>query len=270
MPDYPTPSCTGVPAGTTLAKTVDGDYTATTDGEVIDSWHITGDLVVEASDVVIKNTQVDGTVDNEVAQASSFSISDSTVGTTSCVTGGWPSINGHDLTANRVYLRGHQDGLDMVANNVTIVDSYLQPCYLPPEIVGSDGYHSDGVQDQCSTTCSNLTLTHDTIDAMAFYNGQPTGNSALNLGSEADGFNLQNVTLEDNMFLGGAYTTSLWWDAGASWTVTSNVWVADTWAYGPISAQDTCSHQAWSDNSIVNVDSGYHVTSTVIGTDCID
>jgi hypothetical protein len=269
-PDHPTPSCTGVPAGTAFSRTLDGDYTASTDGEVIDSWHITGDLIIDAADVVIRNSQVDGTVDNEVAAGSSFRIADSTVGTTTCATGGWPSINGHDFTATRVRLQGHQDGVDMVGDNVTVADSYLQPCYLPPEVVGSDGYHSDGVQDQCATACANLTLTHNTVDARAFYNGEPTGNSALNLGSEADGFNLRNVTLQDDMFLGGAYTTSLWWDAGASWTVTGNVWVAGTWTYGPISAQDTCAHQVWSGNAIVTVDSDYRVTATVSGTGCID
>ena len=81
---------------------------------------------------------------------------------------------------------------------------------------------------------------------------------------------MRAVTLTDNMFLGGAYTTSLWWDAGPDWTVTANVWVDSSWAYGPISAQDTCGHQQWSGNAIVNADSDYHITATVGGTDCID
>src|SRR5947208_2547131 len=55
-PDHPTPSCTGVPVGTAVTRTVDGDYTARTDGEVIDALHITGDLIIEASHVVVHDT----------------------------------------------------------------------------------------------------------------------------------------------------------------------------------------------------------------------
>lgn len=112
-------------------------------------------------------------VDDDTA-SSSFTITDTTVGTATCETGGFPSIDGHDFTATRVLLRGHQHGVDVTGDNVSVTDSFTQPCYLPPEIVGGDGYHSDGVQDQCAATCTGLQLTHNTIDARAFYAGEPT------------------------------------------------------------------------------------------------
>jgi hypothetical protein len=270
LPDHPTPSCAGVPAGTAFTRTIAGDYYATTNGEVIDAWHITGSLVIKASGVVVTRTQVDDVVDNEVAPGSSFTISDSTVGTATCVTGGWPSVDGHHFTATRVLLQGHQDGVDVVGDDVTIADSLLKPCYLPPEVVGSDGYHSDGVQDQCAAACSNLIMRHNTVDARASYDGVSTGNAALNLGSAADGLMMRAVTLENNMFLGGGFTTDLRWDAGVKWKVTGNVWVAGSWTYGPISTEDTCSHQTWSGNSIVTADAAYHITGTVGTTGCVD
>lgn len=270
LPAYPTPSCTGVPKGTTVANTVSGDYTATTAGQVIDSWHITGDLVIQAANVVIKNTQVDGTITNDGIANTSYNVSDSTVGTATCALGGQPSLNGHDITAIRVLLQGHADGIDMGGDNVTISDSYVKPCFLPGSIVGSDGYHTDGVQDQCSATCSNIALTHDTFDARAYYGGQSMGNSALNLGSSADGLHIRNVTLANNLFMGGGYTTDLRWDAGNYWTVTNNAWVSGAYAYAPISTEGTCAQQNWSGNTLVAIDSAYNVTGTIAPQPCVD
>ncbi len=270
LPAYPNASCTGRPASLSSYSNTVGNYTVTTAGAVIDNWHVTGDLDVKAANVVIKNSQIDGTVNNDGYAGTSFTITDSSVGPASCATNGLPSLQGHDFTATRVYLRGHQDGVDMSGDNVTINDSFLQPCFQPASVVGGDGFHSDGVQDQCGAACSNLSMTHNTVDARAFYQGNPTGNSALNLGSAADGLNMRSVTLINNMFLGGGYSTALQWDAGAIWTVTNNVWVNGSWAYGPVDANSTCSHQNWSGNSIVTINASYGVTSTVSAQGCVN
>jgi len=277
LPAYPNPSCAGLPSGTTFTNTVNGDYTVSTGGQVIDAWHITGTLIIQAANVVIKNSQIDDHIDNEAAPSSSFTINDSTVGPTTCSTEGWPSINGHHFTANRVHLRNHQDSVDMVGDAITIADSLFQPCYQPASVVGSDGFHSDGVQDQCSATCTGITLNHDTIDARAYYGGQSWGNSALNLGSQADGLHIRSVTLKNNLFMGGSYTTDLRWDAGLSWIVTGNSWVQGAWTYAPISTESTCSNQTWGvdtasnlPNRIVVIDANYNVTSVANTTGCVD
>ena len=323
LPAYPTPSCTGVPASVKIAKTINGDYYAKTDGEVIDSVHITGDLVIQASNVIIKNTFIDGHVDNDTLTTlpnTSFTITDSTVGlqvdTTKlppmpgCSTEGYPSINGHDFTATRVLLQGHQDGVDVVGNNVKVTDSFIQPCFQPAAVVGSDGFHSDGVQDQCGGVCAHMTFVHNTFDSRAFYqrkNSDPTqqyqagpvagyhtamsGNSAIYLGSPYNGTgqNAADVTLQDNMFLGGGYTTALWWDNvgdKANWVVTNNAWVTTddyafdkwsegkwaygTWAFGPVDTESNCSHMTWSGNSVVKIDSNYKVTTIVGPQPCVN
>lgn len=274
---YPNPTCTGVPAGTKFTKTVNGDYTASTNGEVIDSWHITGNIILSASNVQIKNTQIDGNITNEgptggVYKNASFTVADTTIGTTTCNRDGQPSINGHDFTATRVLLQGHADGIDVIGNNVNVQDSYIHPCFLPASIVGSDGYHTDSIQDQCNTEitsyCAHITLTHTTFDSNV-----TNGNSAANLGSNADGNALADVTLRNNLFLGGGYTTALIWDGNgdkANWIVADNAWVNKTWAYGPIDTETTCSHQTWSGNKIVTVDSNYNVTSTISTADCVN
>ncbi len=268
LPAYPNPSCVGVPAGTTFTNTV-SSYTATTNGQVIDGWHITGGLDINASNVQIKNSQIDGTISNDGNSGTSFSITDSTVGSAStCYQPGTPSLWGHDFTAARVWLRNHQDGFDMGASNVSISDSLIQPCFLSGSVVGGDGYHSDGGQDLCGATCTNLTLNHNTIDVVI--NAGGSGNSALNLGSAADGSHMQGVTLTNNLFLGGTYTTDLRWTGGANWSVTGNRWVNGKWAYAAISTEGTCSHQTWSGNSIVTIDSNYNIVSTVSSTGCVD
>jgi len=276
LPKYPTTSCTGTSAGTSFSRTVNTDYYANTPGQVIDSWHITGDLVIQATGIVIKNSLIDGHVDNDsLPLNTSFTIPDSTVGPATCDTQGWPSLNAHDFTATRVFLRGHQDGIDVVGNNATVTDSFVQPCYQPPEVVGSDGFHSDGVQDQCGGTCTHMTFVHNTFDSQAWYNGQRTGNSAIYLGSPYNGTgqNAGDVILQNNLFLGGGYTTALWWDAvgdQANWIISGNAWAQGTWAYGPTDSANTCSHQTWSGNTIVTVNASYAVTSTVSPLNCIN
>lgn len=276
LPKFPNTSCTGVPSGTSYKRTVSGVYYATTPGEVIDSWHIAGDLVIQTTNVTIKNSLIDGHVDNDsLPSVTSFTISDSTVGPAICDTQGWPSLNAHDFTATRVFLRGHQDGIDVVGDNATVSDSLVQPCYQPPEVVGSDGFHSDGVQDQCGGICGHFTFTHNTFDSRAFYNGQMTGNSAIYLGSPYNGTgnNAYGVTLQNNLFMGGGYTTALWWNnvgGGANWIISGNAWAQGTWAYGPDDSVNTCSHQSWSGNTIVTVDANFAVTSTVGASNCID
>src|SRR4051812_8928114 len=88
LPKYPSPSCAGrLTGGSTFANTV-SSYTASTNGQVIDNWHITGDLTVDAPNVTIKNSQIDGGVQNFRNSSSSFTLTDSTVGPASGCVGG--------------------------------------------------------------------------------------------------------------------------------------------------------------------------------------
>jgi len=295
LPAYPNRSCTGRPSslGDTYAITVGDGYTVNADNTIIDNWHVTGTLVIAAKNVTIKNSQIDGTVYNDSGEpaqlSSSFTITDSSVGPSPrivngdptlkdangnplCNSGGLPSLDGHDFTAARVYLYGNQDGVDVTGNNVNVSDSLIQPCFLPG---GTDGYHSDGVQDQCGGPCGNFTFTHNTFDSTALYNGTPTGNSAVYLGSayNGTGYNAYGVTFKNNMFMGGGYTHELLWDnvgSKTNWIFDSNVWVNKSWAYGPDDAAGTCSHMNWTNNTAVTIDTNYAITSTVGPVDCVN
>lgn len=264
LPKYPSPSCTGVPAGTNFIKTVNGDYTVTTPGQVIDGWNITGSLIIWADNTTVKNSQIGGTVTSAKGMGGydvyfSFTITDSTVGPASgCIPS--PGVGESKYTATRVYVRGHDDGFRMSGpGNVTVQDSFARLCYLPPEVVGGDGSHSDGVQAVCGDEslegpCSGLTFRHNTIDAR----GVPT-TSMLNLVDT----HLDTVTAKDNMLAGGGYVMHLKWQGGPNWIVQGNHVVDQSWAYGPVDASSKCANYDWSGNTIVTTDSSYNITSTV-------
>jgi len=263
LPAYPTPSCTGVPAGTSFTKTVNGDYTASTNGEVIDSWHITGNVVIQANNVTIKNTQIDGTIYNDQGNLhGSFTVTDTTIGPASdCI--GQPAINDSNYIARRVRSRGHDDGFRIgPPGNVELYDSYVENCYLPPAQAPPDGSHSDGVQAVCGgVSCANVKIVHNTFDGTHV----PTTNM-LNVTDT----NLSNVTATDNLMAGGAYIVDAWWHSGPTWTFTNNRFVNKSWAYGAVTAENSCSHQNWSGNTLVTIDSNYKVTSTVGPQPCVE
>jgi hypothetical protein len=89
----------------------------------------------------------------------------------------------------------------------------------------------------------------------------------------ADGTDVADVTAQNNLFVGGTYTTTFHWDPvgdQAKWVVTNNAWVNGAWSYDSTSADGTCSNQSWSGNSIVTIDSNYNITSTVKTIGCIE
>jgi hypothetical protein len=257
---YPTPACVGVPVGTTLKKLKPNDggaYRVTVDGTVLDSKHVLGDLVIAADNVVVRNSLIDGVVTNDVANddvSRRFDISDSTVGpTTGCLTS--PGVGESRYTARRVYVRGHDDGF-RVSNNgsVDIADSFVRLCANPVS-------HADGLQAVCDRTCEGVLFNHNTVDAR-----KVEATFMINLTDP----HLGAVTVSDNLLMGGAYTMVTQWRSGPRWIVHDNRVVDKAWAYGPASAEGTCSHLDWSGDTIVRINANYRIVSTVRDLPCID
>jgi hypothetical protein len=263
LPKYPKPSCTGVPAGVTLTDLPqndgDGNYVVNTPGAVIDGKHITGSLLIKADNVTIKNSQIDDTVYNWFGNGNSFTITDSTIGPANgCI--GQPGIVDHSYTAVRVKIRGHDDGFRVgEPGNVTVRDSYASLCYLPPEQAPPDGSHSDGIQAYCGSSCINILLQHNTIDARSV----PATFMINMTDSHAGAF-----VGKENLLMGGAYVITTTWYSGVNYIVSDNRIVKDSWAYGPASGEGTCGHQTWSGNTIVTINNDYNVTSTVSSLAC--
>ncbi|WP_336216725.1 DUF4082 domain-containing protein [Nonomuraea sp. LPB2021202275-12-8] len=248
LPSYPTPDCTGAPAGARLSATK-GNVTVTKPGQVIDGLHITGDLIVAADDVVIRNSRIDGLITNWET-GGSFTITDSTVGPpTGCRI--YPAIGEKNFTAERVHIRGFDDGFRMSGRNVTVRDSYVHLCGPPTS-------HSDGIQAYCpgSIVCSGLVFDHNTVDQRQ----APEHSDPINLVDK----NLSDVTVTDNLLAGGNYTLFLEWRSGPKWKISGNKIVHGAWDFGPVSSADTCENIDWGPgNAIVTIDRNYQITKTV-------
>ncbi|MBX6382556.1 MAG: right-handed parallel beta-helix repeat-containing protein [Microbispora sp.] len=250
-PGHPTPACTGVPPGTrlrTLPLTEKGVYRVTTPGAVLDRVHIAGDLLITAKDVKISNSQIDGSVlDSYAGKTYSFTITDSTVGTTGkCET--LPGVGDTDYTAVRVHIRGHGDGFRDSGDNIVIRDSYVHLCSNP-------GDHSDGIQTYVAG--KGLLFHHNTVDqrdakditAPIFITDPHTS----------------DVTVTDNLIMGGTYSIQVRNVRGRA-VVRDNKLVDKSWVYGPVDSD--CDAIEWSGNTLVTIDGDYRITSTVGPLDC--
>jgi hypothetical protein len=243
--DFPNPGNTGVPAGTTFRTTV-GTTTVTTDGQVIDGWHITGSLIVKADNVRVTNTQVDDSVLNS---GGSFTITDSTVGPANCGTPTWMpmAIGSENYTAVRVEIRGHEDGFRASGAGVVIRDSYYKAC------APTGDKHADGIQDYPAAT--GLVVDHNTFDQ--------TGAIGYTAPIFVHSTGTVGARITNNLTKGGVYSVLLQ-PSGGEWVVTGNRVVQGSYAYGAYEAEGRCGNVAtWSDNDVVTVDGSYAVTGTV-------
>ena len=245
LPKYPNAGCTGVPAGTQLT-TYNGSITANTAGQVINNMHITGDLLVAADNVVIKNSQIDGLVSNSHSGSvmHPFTITDSTVGPVNgCISE--TAIGSAGYTATRVYVRNHGDGFGDGGNNILIQDSYAHLCSSNPDD------HSDGIQGYLGGT--NVRIIHNTIDQRDVL---PAAQTAPIFISDQS----KDADVEDNLLAGGSQTIRVYYFGGKD-IVKNNRVVNNSWIYGPVSSD--CANITWSGNTLVTIDGNYNITSTV-------
>lgn len=236
---FPTPATTGVPLGTTLSTV--SSVTLSTPGQVLDSKLVTGDVTITASNVVIKNSEIRGRVNN---QNGSFTIQDSLVGPTSGCTN-IEAVGYSNYTARRVYLRNVGDGFRVSGSNVLVEDSFVMLCSKP-------GDHSDGVQGYGGGT--NVIIRHNTIDQR---NAQDVTSPIF----FAD--NSESAIIQNNLLAGGGYTLRLHDDFSPDhgpWEATGNRIVNGAWTGGPVLTTNTnCATTTWSDNRLVTIDSNYNV-----------
>src|SRR5262245_10453712 len=270
LPRYPTPACTGVPAGTvltTLTLNVDRDsYAVTQPGAVLDAVRIPGNLLLWADNITVLRSQIDGNVINEYGGTyHPYTISDSTIGRPDrCITA--PGLGYARYTARRVQVIGHDDGYRVDGpGDVDIRDSYAKLCWNPPELAPPDGSHSGGLQADCTVqACANIVFDHNTIDNSIVVNGIRPGNSGFTMQSFAGNPVIGPVEASDNLLLGGLYSIWTWWSTGTSpWLIHDNRVVDGSWYYGPVSTKD-CAHQDWAGNTLVTL-AGWSPTATYAG-----
>lgn len=144
---FPDETNTGVPAGTQL-RAYTGPTTITRDGTVIDARTVEGGLSIQASNVVIKRSQINGPV--SVSESGSLVVSDTFIDV-----GDQPGtgLEAYNYTAERVHIVGGNRSA-YCAWNCTIRDSYVHGQFTDE----TGEYHESGIRME-----QNTTLIHNSI-----------------------------------------------------------------------------------------------------------
>ena len=202
---FPDASNTGVPAGTVL--TPSGGLTISTAGAVINAREITGQVVVNAPNVTIRNSRIRSNsmwvVDNN---STGLVIEDSEImnrpvaGQNNCHN----AIGDANFTVRRTELTGCENAANVGGDNVTFVDSWMHDLDTSgPSYVWGNDPHTDGLQ--MSPGADNIVVRHNTIDPSP--GGGVTAPIIMGVnGSQA------NVWIEDNYLDGN----------GASYAIYAN------------------------------------------------
>jgi len=265
---------------------VNGDFNATTPGQVIDGWHITGSFITHVSGVVVKNSWIEGSFNNDNYQSSSVSVTDTTVGPASgCISE--PGLWSANITALRVHVQGHDNGFQLAAGGATmsVTDSFADVCANPPVFNGGscvancpDGSHSDGFQAYCPSICDWANFQHDTLKienldytTASFFAGAGGGN-----GWPSGDATHPGITLDNSLLIGGAFTMYEYWDVGLNYEIHGNT-VARAftgnvqgpaknpyWDFGPNDNGGTCAHQNFTNNVVADVDSNFNTSNPAV------
>lgn len=180
------PPRAGLPDGTQL-HTLTG-MTITQAGTVIDGADIVGGVRVQADNVVIRNSKIDGQgMAGVLVQSGSLILEDTTI------TGFDTSVGGDNYTATRVEVtRGFSDGFK-IGDNVTIQDSW---CH---DMTPAEGAHADCGQVQSGIR--NATIRRNWFDV-----GNVDGNAALFMAPDLGPSSPGPLVVENNVLGGGNFT----------------------------------------------------------------
>lgn len=183
---WPGPDNTGVPAGTTLTAYT-GPCTITTDGAVLDALIIDCDVSIQAADVVISRSRINGSVaTDESSTGFSFTLSDSEVNIGDRAGTGVGAVN---FTATRVHVTGGNRSMHCW-HDCTITDSYVHAQFTDP----SGTFHESGIRMGQSLTLRHNSVLCDAPDV------PPDGGCSADLTGYGDFGPVQNDLIERNLF----------------------------------------------------------------------
>jgi hypothetical protein len=162
---WPNADNTGVPTGTTL--TPSGGMTITTAGMVVNARDITGQLVVNAPNVTVRNSRIRSNsmwvIDNNstgLVVEDSEIINRRVAGQNNCHNG----IGNSNFTVRRTEITGCENAMNIGgAGNVTFTDNYVHDLDTTgPSYVWGYSPHTDGIQ--IGEGSRNLVIRHNWID----------------------------------------------------------------------------------------------------------
>ncbi len=133
LPTYPTPECTGVPAGTALTVVNQTSLFIDQNNTVIDGQDIRGCVSVRASGVIIKRSKIscptstplqviDIRMPDNSVRKSSLTIEDSEI---SCQTDTGTGVSAGEIIARRIKIQGCHNGMTVIGSKVILEDSLI-------------------------------------------------------------------------------------------------------------------------------------------------
>lgn len=252
-PRLSAPPRMGIPRGWPAPRTT-GAYgslrpmkgrTITRDGTVIENREVTGDLRIEADDVVIRNVliETDGYF-GVLVTGRRLSIERSTIiGTAPWTVAGLAAHEGGTFVANRIEVRGSEDGV-ILGDNSTLKNSLVHG------LAGEPSSHFDSVTADGST---GWRIHHNTLlnphgkTAVVWVGDDRYGTSAgvlsdnylagggftIYAGPGETGDGHDGIHVIDNVFSTRYYPRSGYWGVVYEWHRTGNTWQRNTWIDGP-------------------------------------
>lgn len=237
---FPNAANTGVPAGTALS-TYTGSCTVTTDNAVISARTVNCDLRVQARNVVIKNSKINGSVSTADGSSSSFTLTDSTVDASPNGPRLATGVGADNFTVLRSEIIGGNRGI-YCRRNCEVRDSWIHGTEV------SADWHASGIR-----ASQGSRIIHNTIHCEA----QPTpqdGGCSADLTMYGDFEAVRDVLVERNLFVanptgtgfcayGGSSPGKPYSGGAANIVFAGNVFARGAnrkcGAYGPITAFDS-------------------------------
>jgi hypothetical protein len=179
-----------VPAGITL--TPSGGLSITTAGTVLSGLDIDGDVMIDAANVTIRNSRINGKI--EVFSGPALFERIEIAGPGTAEASGDKAIGWSDFTCDGCNVYGWGKAFYM-NDNVTIKNSYVHDLAVSGD-PGDGGSHNEAIFTQGG---SNFTIINNRLDA----GSDPNYSAAIALYGQQKP--VQNVLVEDNLLNGGGY-----------------------------------------------------------------
>ena len=207
---FPDASTTGVPPGTSLT-TVNGNFTSSYAGQIIDARDVNGTIIVNHPGVIIRNCEATYITVN----ADNVTIEDTTVTGANVGASGINLLGSDNTTVRRCDISGVENGIWLEANGCLIKDNYIHD--LRNNASGDP--HYDGLQIPGGSGVSNNLITHNNFDL------GPGASSSITMSGAT------NIDITNNRLHGGTY--NIYFEGGTTGCdVTNNVLLAGL--YGDI------------------------------------
>jgi hypothetical protein len=201
---FPNAANTGVPVGTKLIP-VSGDVVVNTANTIVDRQEIHGCIVVNAPNVIVRNTRVAGDCFwGIINNSTNLVVLDTEI---SCGATNGTGLGSQSFTALRVEITDCENGFNVLGTAV-VRDSYIH------DLEDGGGAHTDGAQ--FNQGASTILFQHNTI-----ISPEPGGTSAIIAWNEGNPQNA-NVLITGNLLAGGTYTLYCPRQNSTNFRVTNN------------------------------------------------